>query len=80
MLSFEKQVKMDYNSRYDRKFMIVHLVTMPESVVWLGVHAKNIQAQFDTQFQETLYRNWPTVNKLNDYFLEGDKDNIVLSE
>lgn len=33
---------MDYNFRYDRKFMIVYFVIMFELVVWLGVYVKNI--------------------------------------
>ena len=50
MLSFEKQVKMGYNSRFDGKFMTVFtLLTMPKSAIWLGVQGKKISPQLDIQ-------------------------------
>lgn len=64
LLSFEKKVKISYNFRQWQIHDSIHPVTIPETVVWLGVPGKKIPPQSETQFQEALYKNCPTVNKL----------------
>ena len=52
ILSFEKQVKMGYNSRYDGKFMTVFTwLTMSKSAIGLGVQGKKNSSQLDIQLQ-----------------------------
>lgn len=64
MISFEKQVKISYNSKYDDKFMTMFgLLQFFNQLFDQVFMIKKIPAQFHTQFQGALHKNCLTVNK-----------------